>query len=130
MWERWTLSSIVTQWLLVVVITLIALVLYFVIGRKYLVSTCNVLTNIFSVIVLPGIIILLEIIAWSDPSRIGVLDLMMTTIYPVSETLYYFLRIERAISYMVMSLLPPIAMWLGMVTKPKNSKPIDFDQPF
>jgi len=121
-WGWWPLRDIVSQWLYVGVTTMAALILYFWAGRKYLVNTHKPTTNVLSVAVLPGVIMLAGFVALSNPGRIGMLGLLATPIYPVSETLSYFLPIGRIHGYMIMSVLPPLAMWLGLATKRREPK--------
>jgi hypothetical protein len=102
--------------------TLVSLLLYFLTGRKFLYNTHNLLTNLLSVAVVPVIIIVGILVSslWSSPAGrpgIDMLGLLAVPINPISESIYFFTRMERASSYMIMSLLPPLAMWLGIINK-------------
>jgi len=132
--DLWTESmlergTLITQGLAIGIYTINVLVLFFVSGRFLLTKTHNVLANIFSVAILPGIIILSDFLAFSRNGTSS-LDILAIPILPISETISFFLPIKRVYVYLAMSLLLLFTMWLGMVTKSKNSKLIDFDQPF
>lgn len=116
-WER---RDIAIQSIAIGIYTIIALTLFFLAGRRFLTNTHSTLANFLSVIILPGIIILSDFLAFSknETSPLGILAI---PILPISETISFFLRIEPAHGYMVMSLLPPLTMWLGLVTKRSTS---------
>lgn len=104
--------------LLIGVITIVVLALYFLIGRKLLIDTNNQQANIFSVLPLAILIAATIFIAYNNLlDRLAVLGILVIPIIPISETASHFLRIESKYMYMIMSILPSLALWMGMTTK-------------
>jgi len=109
-------GSTVTQWLFIVGTTIIAIFLYFFAGRKFLANTGHLLTNALSVIAIPLLMLMVTVIGFYFPS-LFILGLLFTPIVLISETISFFLRIELKYAYMIMSILPTLAVWLGLVAK-------------
>ena len=114
-WEWWSLRAIVWNSVRIGICTLIALFLYFLAGRIFLTNTGHLLTNALSVIAIPLLMIMAMFISLYLVS-IFILGLMGTPIMLIGETISFFLRIELKYAYMIMSPLPPLAVWLGLVT--------------
>jgi len=98
--------------------TIVIFSLIFCAGRKFLKNTDNTLANIFSVIAIPVIIIVALFIsaAWPDRARANI-GLLLLPIMPISETIWHFSHISLEGVFLIMSPLPPLAMWAGMITK-------------
>lgn len=113
------LNRVIINWLLIGACTTVILFLYFWTGRKFLTNTGQSLTNVLSVIaVLILIIIGVFISLYLDASnRWHIMWMLMTPISPLGETLSHFARIELKYADMLMSILLPLAMWIGMITK-------------
>jgi hypothetical protein len=94
------------------IFTTITLLLYFVLGKKFLRSTNKILTDMFSVIVIPIVIVLAMLIAWP-----GYGGLLTISIHPISETITFYFGLEQQHSNKIVSAFPSIAMWLGLFIK-------------
>ena len=114
-------NMIIFNLVLVGIFTAIAFFLYFVVGRKLLDPTHNSLTNLLSVAIVPCVISIAVIIAWSNTETLGMLSLLAFPIHPIGETISFFLPLGQPRGHIIASLLPAIAMWLGLTTK-KNRK--------
>ena len=100
--------------------TAVAIILYFWAGRKFLTNTDNMLTSILSVIALTIVIILATFAAegsFGNRLRYHLLAMLTIPIGPIGATVAHFLRIDNLYSYLIMSIMPSLAMWVGMVTK-------------
>ena len=112
-WGKMEMRSIISGTVTVSIHTIVSLCLCLWVGRKFLINTYNMLTNIFSVGAI-AIIPVVVILAFYKNPLAGVL---VNPIYPISETISYFLNIDLKHSYLLVSLLPSLTMWLGMITK-------------
>jgi hypothetical protein len=112
MWEE-GLKNVIYNWLAIVIYTLAILFLYFCIGRRFLCNTHSVLTNALSVTVLFIIIIVSTSVAYESFFE----RLFRVPVYPLGGTIFYFFQIKEKYVFLVMSILPSITMWVGMVTK-------------
>ena len=111
-------NEIVYNWAMIGVFTIVSLFLFFWLGRKFLNDTGNTLLSISSVIMVPILVSIASFVAFSNlDSRLGIAGFLGTPIYPVSETMSYFLRMDLKYAYMAMSILPPLTMWIGMIGK-------------
>ena len=113
---KWGLRVIIITFLEIGVITIGALLLYFLAGRKFLRNTHNALTNSFSVMVLAIIIMVTAFIAYD-----GIGELILMPFYPLGETISYFLQIEGKYVSLIIALLPSLTMLAGMMIKRKES---------
>jgi len=108
------LKDFVYNCLAIGICTIVTLSLYFLAGRKFLSNVNNVPTHFLSVLAI-GIIIAVAALTVYKSGSFWVL--LVTPIYPISETISYFFRIELKYAYLLMSLLPSLTMWAGMITK-------------
>jgi len=89
----------------------------FLVGRKFVEDTEDMLTTVLSLSPLALVVGIILFASAGDPQGFG--GILAIPIAPVSETLSYFTGINRQITYMLMSILPSLAMWLGMLYKSK-----------
>lgn len=113
--------SLIENWVLIGIFTMITFSIYFWLGRKYLSNTNRTLTNVFSVAVVPVVISLVAFIGWLSPYNpsfgMFMLGILISPIHPISETISFYFGMERIGGHMIMSFLPSIAMLRGMTTK-------------
>ena len=109
-WDGMSRDYVVTNWVLIGIFSIVNTLLYFWLGRKFLNQTHNVLTNFFSVAIVPIIILLAIGFAWSSSGRISMLGLLAFPIYPISDTISLCFHLEQSAGFIIMSPLPPIAM--------------------
>jgi len=100
------------------IFTSITLFWCFWLGRKGLFNAGTVLANIFSVVSVPIIVsfAVLVLWAWGRPFEIFA-TILIASIHPSSATLSFYFGLERSSSYMLMSLLPSVALWIGVISK-------------
>ena len=117
-WNTMSRSDIIDNWIIIVIFSLIVFFIYFWLGRRFLVNTENILANLFSVASVPIIVALILILVVLDfEETMSLLVLLTFPVYPLSETVLFYCHIEKQYSHMIMSLLSPLAMWLGIVSK-------------
>jgi hypothetical protein len=112
MWG-YELKAIIYNWLAVGVITIVALFAYFIAGKLFLQNTQNMLTNILSTIMLAIILIVATIFRNANIWE-GALN---APFYPIGATISYFFLIKSKFVFLIMSLLPSLAMWIGIMSK-------------
>jgi len=115
-WE-WGSRGIVFNWTAILVHTIVSLFLCFWAGKKFLRNTNNIGLNAISAVFLVIIIATIIFIFFDEPSPSRLEGLLVVPIYPISETISYFFHIKLKYCYLAISLLPSIAMWLGIVSK-------------
>ena len=98
-----------------IIFIIVSLFLCFFVGKLFLNNTQNMLINILSLLPLAIIIAVTLYISYGNPSSYG--NILVVPIYTLSEIISYFFRIEAKYSYLIMSLLPPLVMWVGLITK-------------
>jgi len=112
-------GAIRINFILVGIFISITFILCFWLGRKRLLNTGKTFANIVSVAMVPIIVSLVIFASYSRPSYFDIfVALLIASIHPISETLSFYFNLERASGYAIMSVLPSIAMWLGLMTKP------------
>ena len=116
-WERWMLKDIIIQWFSIGIHTTISLFLFLFLGRKFLIKTNNTFLNIISVLTISAIVAIIIIIIYKEANSNRWGGLFVVPIYPISETISYFFKIGEKYGYLSMSVLPSLAMWIGMITK-------------
>ena len=99
--------------LIIAFYTIIVLFLYFLSGKKFLSSTNNMSSNAFSVTVLFIILAIITLIAFDGTAE----RLLRIPYYPLGGTIAYFFQIKEKYAYLIMSVLPSLIMWIGMITK-------------
>ena len=116
--KNMTSKDFVFNWAIIGIYTSFIVLLYFFLGRQYLCNTQNILTNCLSVTLIPVVITMAILISLANlANRLYMLGLLGTPIYPISETISYFLRIKLKYAYALMSTLPSLLLCLGMATK-------------
>ena len=111
------LKHVIYNWVTVSIHTLLTLFLYFWAGGKFLKKLHNIFENTLSVIFLFIIIAITTLSLYNNPDPKLFEWLLLTPIFPISETLYFFLIIKEKYAYLIISLLPSITMWIRMTTK-------------
>jgi len=107
------LKSIALNVLIVGIHTLILLCAYFRIGKKYINSTHNALLDILSVVLITVILTVVVLAFYQKPLA----GIVVIPIYPLSETISFFCGINLKYCYLIMSIVPSLVMWAGIVSK-------------
>jgi len=89
-----------------------SLYLCFMAGKLYLIKIGNALINILSLLPLVIVTVAIVGVSYGNPGSIG--NILVIPTFPMSEVLAYFTHIERKYAYMIMSILPSLAMWIGV----------------
>jgi putative effector of murein hydrolase len=100
----------------IIILTIAAFYLYFWTGKKILKNTQNMKINLFFTVVL--VILILGIIGIAYDSFGG--TILRISLFPIVETLSYFLQIDNKFIYMILSPLPSLLMLAGMRAKLKK----------
>jgi len=114
---EWSIRYILFQAAFVGGYTLIPLLLYFFIGRNSLSLADSRLINFFSVLPLAFVISAAIIVAFYFPDQLSVMGILAIPILPVSGALEHFFLIEIQWAIIIMSPLPSLAIWAGMLSR-------------
>ena len=99
----------------VAICIIISLLLCFLIGRIFFLNTQNLLTNVFSVLPLFIIIIIIILFLNEKPENYG--NILTAPICMIGETILFFFNIKRKYAYWIVSIIPSVIIWFGMITK-------------
>ena len=114
---EWSIRYILFQAILVGGYTLISLLLYLFIGRNSLSLADSRLTNFFSVFPLAFVISAAILIAFYFPDRFGTMGILAIPILPISGALEHFFLMEIQWAIIIMSPIPSLAIWAGMLSR-------------
>jgi len=121
--ERWEISDIVFHLGLISFCTVIPLVLYVLLGKKLLIKTGNIKTDIFSTLSIILIMALAEFITSANlDNRLSMFSLLLTPILLLGETIIFFSQIEAKIVYLALSIFPFLALLAGIRLSIKEPK--------
>ena len=73
--------------------------------------------NLLSITAVQATIILAVIIASSATNRMSTISLWVLSVFPIGETIHFFSNTKRSVAHLMASLLPSVAMWLGLISK-------------
>ena len=93
------------------------LFLYSFAVKKFLYSSSNLLTDVFSVIALFIIIAVTTLVAYDGTAE----RFFRIPFYPLGGTISHFFQIEEKYTYLTMSILPSLLMWIGMTKNVRQS---------
>jgi len=106
-------KDIVIMSLIVIGYTIIIFLVYFHLGKRFLISTNNIYSNALSVAVLLIIILMITFSAYDEIAE----QLIRIPFYPLGETIAFALKTGEKNTLLVISILPSFTMWVGLNKK-------------